>query len=131
MRRRIVYTLLCLTLLRAQTVDTIPDFTDYPVTGRFSGKPAAPQFTNPKTLAPGRTPQPSDLLPDADARIRETVEIDAERGTNFAGHFTLVRWACGDGCFSIAVIDTPTGRIYREMPFTSLDIGFNRDNEEH
>jgi hypothetical protein len=117
MRLRQLLSLLGLAALYAQT-DRMPAFEDYPVAARYRGKPAAPQFN-------GSQP------PDSDARSRETIEIQAEDGPNFAGHFTIARWGCDTGCFQIVVIDTPTGKVFRDMPFRTLDIGYNHENEEH
>ena len=46
--------------------------------------------------------------------------FDAERGPNFAGHYTLAIWTCGSGCSSVAVVDSLTGKLYRGMPFGNL-----------
>src|SRR4029079_10922547 len=103
MRLRTLAALICLTTLHAQSAST-PAFDDYPAPARWRGKPAAPRFD-------------AKALPDTDARARETVEVQAEDGPNFAGRFTLARWSCDTGCFRIVVIDAPTGRLFREMPF--------------
>jgi hypothetical protein len=117
MRLRTLLTLACLATLAAQTTQ-LPAFDDLPVPNRFRGQAAPPRFE-------GKQP------PDSDQRARETIEIQAQDGPNFAGHFTIAHWSCDSGCFRIVVIDAPTGKIFREMPFTTLDIGYNHDNEEH
>jgi hypothetical protein len=70
-------------------------------------------------------------MPDSDQRARERIEVEAEAGPNFAARYTLAHWACGTGCFSLLVIDTATGAIYRDMPFASVDIGYDRETDEH
>jgi hypothetical protein len=117
MRLRTLAAVFCLSTLCAQST-RMPSFEDYPAAARWHGKPAAPRFD-----AKG--------LPDSDTRARESIEVQAEDGPNFAGRFTLAHWSCDTGCFRILVIDTPTGRLFREMPFAALDIGYNHDNEEH
>src|SRR5882724_818456 len=117
MRCRTIPILLCLVTLYAQG-DRLPAFEDHPVANRYHGKPAVPQWSG-------------SGLPDSEARARETVEIEAETGPNFAGHFTIARWGCDTGCFRIVVIDTPTGRLFRDMPFATLDIGYDHETEEH
>ena len=117
MHPRMLPLLLCLAALYAQN-DRVPAFEDYPAADRYRGKPAAPQFHGAG-------------MPDSDQRARERIEIDAEAGPNFAGRYTLAHWACGTGCFSILVIDTPTGKIYREMPFATLDIGYDHETDRH
>ena len=112
-------TLLCFTCLAvsAQT-PRAPAFEDYPVANRYRGKPLAPKFGGPQ-------------LPDSNERARETVELQAEDGPNFAGHFTIAHWSCDTGCFQIVVIDAMNGRLYRDMPFSTLDIGYDHDTEQH
>ena len=117
MRLRNLSVLICLATLYAQN-DAQPAFEDYPVANRYRGKPAAPQWSG-------------SGVPDSEARARETVEIEAESGPNFAGHFTIARWGCDTGCFRIVVIDAPTGKLFRDMPFHTLDIGYNHDTEDH
>src|SRR5258706_8054726 len=117
MRLRTLPALICLAALYAQS-DRLPAFEDHPVANRYRGKPAVQHWSG-------------SGLPDSDARARETVEIQAEDGPNFAGHFTIARWSCDTGCFRIVVIDTPTGKLFRDMPFATLDIGYNHDTEEH
>ena len=117
MRLQTLLTLVCLAALYAQG-GRAPAFEDYPVANRYRGKPAVPQFG-------------SSGLPDSNQRARETVEIEAETGPNFAGHYTIARWGCDTGCFRIVVIDTPTGKLFRDMPFTTLDIGYDHETEEH
>src|SRR6185437_13966353 len=95
-----------------------PKFGDFPVHQVFKGKPAEPQFR------PGE-----DEYPNGVGHFRGGVTFDAERGPNFAGHYTLARWTCGSGCSSAIVVDSVTGRLYRHMPFGVLvlpwsDIGF-------
>lgn len=54
------------------------------------------------------------------ARYYRTVLCErAERGPNFAGHYTIATWGAGLGTFSIAVIDARTGRIFF-APFESV-----------
>jgi hypothetical protein len=114
---RLFPTLLVLAALYAQS-DRPPAFEDYPAGDRYRGKPAAPQFTGTQ-------------MPDSDQRARERIEIEAEAGPNFAARYTLAHWACGTGCFSILVIETPTGKILRKMPFATLDVGYDRETDTH
>jgi hypothetical protein len=117
MRLPTLAVLIAIWTLPAQPART-PAFEDYPAAARWRGKPAVPRFD-------GKT------LPDSDARARESVELQAEDGPNFAGRFTLARWGCDTGCFRIVVIDAPTGKLFRDMPFATLDIGYDHDTEEH
>ena len=71
----------------------------------FSGRPAKPRFT------------PDDA---ANTRLRDTVIFEAERGPNFAGHYRLVISTCGTGCSQTSIVDSVTGKLYRNMPFEML-----------
>jgi hypothetical protein len=46
---------------------------------------------------------------------------------NFAGHYTLVSFGCAElaltACFSVAIVDGETGRVYR-APSPTADSGF-------
>ena len=74
---------------------TIPQFRDYPVVDVYRGKPAAVKLGS-HPLA--RT-------------FRTVLGEGAEKGPNFAGHFTVVLWGCGSGCQSFAIVDAKTGKV--------------------
>jgi len=114
---RTLATLLCLAAIHAQGTRP-PAFADYPVAARWRGKPAAPRFDGAGE-------------PDSNQRARETIELQAEDGPNFAARFTIAHWSCDTGCFRMVVIEAPTGRVFRDMPFATLDIGYNHETEEH
>src|SRR6185312_8457575 len=117
MRLPILTAAICLSALNAQRGGA-PAFEDSPSPGRYHGKPAAPRFDGPG-------------LPDSKERARESIELQAEEGPNFAGRFTIAHWSCDTGCFRIVVIETATGKLFRDMPFDTLDIGYNHDTEAH
>jgi hypothetical protein len=100
--------------------ERVPRFEDFAVKPLFYAVPAKPRFTNEK-----------DLLPDSDDRYRESVAIDARRGPNFAGRYTLARWSCGVSCSSMVVVDASTGTIYRDAPFGTLEISGNPKAANH
>jgi opacity protein-like surface antigen len=82
----------------------LPRSEDFPVkkSEMFSGTPAKP------------------ILSEKRARLYRTVLSEgAERGANFAGHYTVVTWGAGMGNFSLAFIDTKSGKIYFP-PFESI-----------
>jgi hypothetical protein len=87
----------------------LPKFSAYPVRQIFKGKPAEPQFR------PGE-----DQYDHGPGHFRGGVSFDAERGPNFAGHYTLANWTCGSGCSGAIVVDAVTGYLYRDMPFEML-----------
>jgi len=72
-----------------------PAFTDFSVSDRFQGKPAAVKLVS------------------AQARKYRTMLRDgAKEGPNFAGHYTIAQWGCGSGCVQFAIIDAKTGDVY-------------------
>ncbi len=108
-----------------------PKFEDYRVNQTFTGKPAKPRFTHPAELPADGKLGPNSLLPDADPRYRESTELYAEHGPNFAGRYTIARWSCGTGCSSMIVIDAKTGHLYREAPYGTLDINAGSTRSDH
>lgn len=89
----------------AQTVDLrkAPKPDSYPVRERYRGKLA------------------SVILESKRARLfRTVIREGAKTGPNFAGHYTAVAWGCGLGAFSLAVVDSKTGKVYFP-PFECVD----------
>ena len=73
----------------------LPRFEDFPVSVRFKGKPAAVKLDS------GR------------ARMFRTMLMEnAAKGVNFAGYYVAATWGCGSACWSFAIIDARTGRVY-------------------
>jgi hypothetical protein len=90
----------------AQHTQRTPRFNDYPVKEIFKGKPAAPIIvTREQRLF--RT------------RIREGV---AAGRPNFAGHYTVVTWACGSPCEMMAIVDAATGKVYNPPISTGFSL---------
>ena len=73
---------------------TAPRFSDYPAR------------REPKTR-PARV-----VIAAKDARaFRSQLRQGAARGPNFAGHYTVVAWACGASCTDWAIVDARTGQV--------------------
>ena len=77
----------------------------------------------PRPGVPLLTFSPERLLPDADPRFRETVELEVEQGINFAGHLVLVAHSCGSGCIEADFVDMLSGRVLHNDGFGSLLVG--------
>jgi hypothetical protein len=73
-----------------------PRFDDFPVVEEFRGKPARVDLSSHPIARTFRT------------RLRE----GALKGPNFAGHYTLVSWGCGNECGQSLIIDLHTGKVY-------------------
>ena len=76
-------------------IKAVPQFSDYPVKDIYRGKPAAVKLASHPLARTFRT-----VLRDG-----------AEKGPNFAGHFTVVLWGCGAGCQSFAIVETKSGKV--------------------
>jgi hypothetical protein len=73
-----------------------PAFADYTAKDDFRGRPAPVDLASHPLASRFRT------------RLREA----AERGPNFAGHYTIASWGCGSGCLQHAIIDARNGRVF-------------------
>jgi hypothetical protein len=95
----------------------LPKPEEYPTAKveRFTGTPAAAKITGKR------------------AKIYRTVISEgAKAGPNFAGHYTVVTWGAGLGCFSIAIVDARDGRVLF-MPFDGVGharYGLNFDGRD-
>jgi len=73
-----------------------PRFNDFPVVEKFYGKPAR-----------------VDLSSHPMGRIfRTRLRRGAQEGPNFAGHYALVWWGCGNECQQSLIVDLRTGKVY-------------------
>lgn len=81
-----------------------PQFQDYPAT--------------PTSIHPAR----AKILTSSDRRFRTRIREDAAKGPNFAGKYTIVVWGCGSGCQSFVVVDSVTGRVHWNRPFSILGV---------
>ena len=73
-----------------------PRFEDFPVVENFQGKLVRVDFSSHPNARTFRT------------RLKE----GAQKGPNFAGHYALVSWGCGNECGGSLIIDLPTGKVY-------------------
>src|SRR5512137_1568643 len=73
-----------------------PQFEDYPAVDEFRSKPVE-----------------VDLSSHPKARyFRTRLKDGAKKGPNFAGHYTLVLWGCGNECQMSLIIDLRNGKVY-------------------
>jgi hypothetical protein len=75
---------------------TPPLFEDFPVVEEFHSEPARVDLSSHPIARTFRT------------RLRD----GARQGPNFAGHYALVWWGCGNECQGSLVIDLRTGKVY-------------------
>jgi hypothetical protein len=95
----------------ASAQPSVPRPEDYRVTEIFNDRPSAPVLTTSEQRAYRN-------------RIREGVtkgrgvwtgswkDPKKEQGSNFAGHYFVIRWGCGSNCLMMAVVDAKTGTVY-------------------
>ncbi len=61
-------------------------------------------------------------------QFRSAIDSSIDKqGTNFAGHYNLVRWGCGTSCINGAITDMKTGKVY-DLPPATLDYKFRNDS---
>ena len=89
--------------------DPAPTFDQFKVTEKFTGKPAAPA-----------------LRTKMQRTFRAMIRDAAQKGPNFAGHYTVAEWGCGAGCASMAIVDSPTGQTF-DGPFNVLGYDLSYD----
>lgn len=89
-----------------------PDFEAFPVV-RVYDKPPVPVnlVSHPRAM-----------------RFKDRLIEAAKAGPNFAGHYTVVRWSCGDECQQIALIDARTGGVIFAPFVTNLGVRFQTDS---
>ena len=61
-------------------------------------------------------------------RYRTALQYALAKGPNFAGSFVLTTLGCGTNCFSVAVINPRTGRVYIHAETAYSDIEFHRNS---
>jgi len=68
---------------------------------------------------------PPDFRTDSKAKLFRTQikEQCKEKGVNFAGHYTIVKWGCGSDCQTIAIVDRLYGRIFYSS-LNNIDLSY-------
>jgi hypothetical protein len=91
-----------------------PHFQDYPVKGVFKGVPAMPVLETPEERK--YQVEISDGVSKGWGVFDGATGKEFQRlGPNFAGHYILVHFGCGEltARLSAAIVDANTGRVYR------------------
>jgi hypothetical protein len=83
-----------LLLFSASVFAQTPRFEDYPADNIFHGSNAPVIFSG------------------VDRAIRNKIRAATKQKPNFAGHYILLTWSCGDECLTGAAIDAVTGKVY-------------------
>jgi hypothetical protein len=79
-----------------------PGFDDYKASENFSGKIAPVNYASDGKVAD----------------FKDKIEDQVKNGVNFAGHYILTVWSCGQNCRTGAVIDALSGSVY-DLPVQS------------
>jgi hypothetical protein len=100
--------------LAAANAEQAPTFEQFKVTERFTGAPAA-----------------AALRTKMQRNFRSVIRDAAQKGPNFAGHYTLAEWGCGAGCVSMAIVDEQNGQTF-DGPFKLLgfDLSYEYGGDE-
>jgi hypothetical protein len=89
-----------------------PGFQDYPVSEKFTGKPAPVNLRSHPHAREFRT------------MLRETAKL----GAIFTGHYAVNYWGCGTECIRIGIVDLKTGRAYVSQFFANVGIATHIDS---
>lgn len=112
------------TLACAQDLaEQVPRFEDYPVKGKFHGKPTPPVLEKPEE---------GEWLSVITEGVEQgwgvfdgkTGKEQRHPGPNFAGHYVIVSFGCGDSFSNFlgaAIVDARSGRVFRP-PFPEYGI---------
>jgi len=74
-------------------------------------------------------PKPVNLLSHPRAlHFQDHLIALAKSGPNFAGHYTIARWNCGNECQQLAIIDARTGTVIFAPFVTHLGFRFRHDS---
>jgi hypothetical protein len=72
-----------------------------------------------------KNPLPVNLLSHPRAlHFQDRLVEEAKKGPNFAGHYTIVRWECGEECQQFAIVDARTGSVIFAPFITHLGFQF-------
>lgn len=93
-----------------QAESPVPQFKDYPVTERFTGKNAPVKLTRENRV------------------FRTRLRKAAKEKPNFAGRYIHTAWGCGMECLMDGVIDAKTGKVYG-VPFSICCWGTDYDDD--
>jgi hypothetical protein len=115
-RTLLSFTITAATLASAQELsERTPRFEDYPAKGRFHGNPSPPMFNSP--VEKGFQSVISDGVRRGWGVFDGTTGKEMGRaGPNFAGHYIIVNFGCGEffsDCLGSAIVDARTGHVYR------------------
>src|SRR5437879_412722 len=70
-------------------------FARYPAERLYKGKPVPPKLTSP-----------------TQHQFRTVLRTGAQKGPNFAGHYTVVEWGRGSNCVVFTVVDAVNGKVF-------------------
>ncbi len=94
----------------------------FAVNGSANGAKRRPQFQDYPATPTSIYPARAKILTSSDRQFRTRIREDAAKGPNFAGKYTIVVWGCGSGCQSFVVVDSVTGSVHWNRPFSILGV---------
>jgi hypothetical protein len=91
----VLMTLASVVILAQVTEPSVWSFERYPAGASFRGTVAKPI-----------------LATHYERSFRTEIRTQANKGPNFAGHYTVAKWGCGAPCLSFVIVDARTGSVY-------------------
>jgi hypothetical protein len=89
-----------------------PSFDDYRVSKNFSGKVVSVDYASDEKAV----------------SFKDKIEEQIKNGVNFAGHYVLAMWDCGQNCKTGAVVDAVSGNIYDLPVSKTCGLEFREDS---
>jgi hypothetical protein len=103
----------------------------YPITAEDLADGNAPAFEQ-FPAGPVYKGKPAPLQPDTYPFARSFSTLlsrGAEKGPNFAGHYTVVGWGIGRSSTAFAIVDAKTGKVFSSNRFMAVyqGLGYSHD----
>jgi hypothetical protein len=96
---------------RTEATTSQYNYSDYPITNIYTGKPAKLNLASNKNARSFKT------------RLNEGLQD----GVNFAGSYSIVTWGCGTECMAGAMVNVQTGQVI-DLPEVGFEQGIQKDS---
>lgn len=122
--------------VQAESSPTLPatdtDIADFDEVMRKFQLPKPEDFPVKNSDIYAGRPKPVILKEKRALLYRTVIRESAQRGPNFAGHYTVITWGAGMGNFSLAVVDAKTGELifppFESVSRAGYDLQFDEDD---
>ncbi len=81
-----------------------------PIQAQQGWTPAAADY--PAVKVPAGLKSDPVINSSLKAYFRTRLREGSSQGSNFGGHYALLKWGCGEGCTTFFILDELNGRVY-------------------